>query len=207
MKENTPSIPIGNVLRADIRSFVIASRIPEPEVPTFGTFVRAPIQQGKAQLIGLVYDIRLQDDPFLRDLAATVVEGDSNYEEVIRDQREVRAVPVEISVVAVAYGDEAGYHYGLPPQPPMILHRIHVCTPAEVRAITARPDFLRPLLENREVPADELITRALLRAAPLHGDSGTADSQDYLLAAGRYLARRLGREPLRLETILQHLQG
>lgn len=207
MNDNAPSIPIGNVLRADIRSFVVASRIPEPEVPTFGTFVRAPIQQGKSQLIGLVYDIRLQDDAFLRDLAATVVEGDPNYEEVIRDQREVRAVPVEISVVAIAYGDDSGYHYGLPPQPPMILHRIHVCTPAEVRAITAQPDFLRPLLENRDVPADELITRALLRAAPLHGSTGTTDYQDYLLTTGRYLARRLGREPLRLETILQRLQS
>lgn len=207
MNDNAPSIPIGNVLRADIRSFVVASRIPEPEVPTFGTFVRAPIQQGKSQLIGLVYDIRLQDDAFLRDLAATVVEGDPNYEEVIRDQREVRAVPVEISVVAIAYGDDSGYHYGLPPQPPMILHRIHVCTPDEVRAITAQPDFLRPLLENRDVPADELITRALLRAAPLHGSTGTTDYQDYLLTTGRYLARRLGREPLRLETILQRLQS
>lgn len=207
MTYSKPSIPIGNVLRADIRGFVVASRIPEPDVPTFGTFVRAPIQQGQAQLIGLVYDIRLQDDPFLRDLAAAVVEGDPAYAEVIRDQREVRSVPVEISVVAVGYGDARGYHYGLPPQPPMILHRIHVCTADEVRAITAHPDFLRPLLENREVPADELITRALLRAASLHGVPGTADYQDYLLQAGRYLARRLGREPLRLETILQQLEG
>lgn len=206
MHPTAPSIPIGNVLRADIRSFVVASRIPEPDVPTFGTFVRAPIQQGRAQLIGLVYDIRLQDDPFLRDLAASVVEGDPDYEEVIRDQREVRAVPVEISVVAVAYGDENGYHYGLPPQPPMILHRIHVCTPDEVRALTSQPDFLRPLLENRDVPADELITRALVRAAPLHGAPGSGAYQDYLLQAGRYLARRLGHEPLRLETILQQLQ-
>ncbi len=207
MDRPAPSIPIGNVLRADIRGFVVASRIPEPEVPTFGTFVRAPIQQGRAQLIGLVYDIRLQDDPFLRDLAASVVEGDPSYEEVIRDQREVRAVPVEISVVAVGYHDERGYHYGLPPQPPMILHRIDVCPPDEVRAITAQPDFLRPLLENRDVPADELITRALLRAAPLHGAEDGAERQDYLLQAGRYLARRLGREPLRLETILQQLQA
>lgn len=201
----TASIPIGNVLRADIRSFVVASRIPEPEVPTFGTFVRAPIQQGQAQLIGLVYDIRLQDDPFLRDLAASIAEDDPAYAEVIADQREVRTVPVEIAVVAVGYHNAEGYHYGLPPQPPMILHRIHVCTRDEVRAITTQPDFLRPLLENRDVPADELITRALLRAAPLHGVPGTAAYQDYLLQAGRYLARRLGREPLRLETILQQL--
>jgi len=56
------------------------------------------------------------------------------------------------------------------------------------------------------VPADELITRALVRAAPLHGAPGSGAYQDYLLQAGRYLARRLGHEPLRLETILQQLQ-
>ncbi|MCU0522554.1 MAG: hypothetical protein MUF84_17905 [Anaerolineae bacterium] len=85
------TIAIGNVLRAELRSFVVASRIPAPEVPTFGAFVRAPIQQGTAELIGL-------------NLAATVVPGIPEYDEIIRDQRENRAVPVEISVAAVGSG-------------------------------------------------------------------------------------------------------
>lgn len=201
MDEQT--IHIGNVLRADIRGFTIASRIPEPEVPTFGTFVRAPIQQGQAQLIGLVYDIRLQDDPFLRNLAVTLDENNPAHQEVIADQRQ-RAIPVEISVAAVGYRDEGGaHHYGYPPQPPMILKQITVCEKAEVAEITARPDWMRPLLESRDVPADELIVRALersvaLRPAGLRGE--------YLLEAGRYLARQLGREPLRLETLLRRLQ-
>ena len=83
-------ITIGNVLRADIRGFVVASRIPEPDVPTFGTFVRAKIQQQRADLIGLVYNITLQDDPFLRNLAVTVVPDDPRYAEIIRDQHENR---------------------------------------------------------------------------------------------------------------------
>ncbi len=206
MNSDTTGIAIGNVLRSDIRGFVIASRIPEPEVPTFGTFVRAPIQQGQAQLLGLVYDIRLQDDPFLRDLAVSVVEGDPAYAEVIRDQREVRAVPVEISVAAVGYRDNDGYHYGLPPQPPMILHRIHVCSAEEVTQFTAAPDFLRPLLENRDVPADELIARALAQSANLRGAPDTPAREEYLLDAARYLAHTLARDPLRLERILRQLQ-
>ncbi|MBN1876872.1 MAG: hypothetical protein JXA33_21800 [Anaerolineae bacterium] len=198
-QENT--IRIGNVLRADIRGFVIASRIPEPQVPTFGTFVRVPIQQGEADLIGLVYDIRLQDDPFLRNLAITVVEGDPQYNEIIKDQQENRALPVEISVVAVGYHDEDGYHYGLPPQPPMILHTITVCSKEEVRHITESPDFMQPILDNRDVPADELIPRALLRSSKLRPE---AIREDFLLQAGRYLAHILGRDPIRLERILRH---
>jgi len=202
MNNSARSIIIGSVLSADIRGFVVASRIPEPEVPTFGTFVRAPIQQERAAVIGLVYDIRLEADPFLRGIAATFSETSEQYQEVIADQREVRLLPVEISVVSVGYCDAAGYQYGLPPQPPMYLHQITVCDKEEVRTITAQPDFLHPLLESRNIPINDLITTAIRRAAGLR--SGTRD--DYLLATARYLARYLGHEPLRLETILRRLQ-
>ncbi|MBN2003236.1 MAG: hypothetical protein JXA21_07745 [Anaerolineae bacterium] len=197
MANKEKTISIGKVLRADIRGFVVASRIPEPDVPTFGTFVRAPIQQEHAHLIGLVYNICLQDDPFLKNLAISIGEND---EEIIRDQRENRAIPVEISVAAVGYCDPTGYHYGLPPQPPMVLYRITVCDKDEVRQITQAPDFMRALLENREVPADELIPMALRRAAQLQPE---AKQQEFYLDAGRYLARYLGRDPIRLEQILR----
>ncbi len=202
MTNQDRTITIGNVLRADIRGFVVASRLPEPDVPTFGTFVRAPIQQGRADLIGLVYNITLQDDPFLKNLAVTVAEDNPRYTEIIRDQQENRAIPVEIAVVAVGYRDATGYHYGLPPQPPMILHRITVCSKDEVRDFTAAPDFLRTLLDNRDVPADELIPTALQRAARLRPE---ALRVDFLLDAGRYLAHALGRDPVRLERILRRL--
>jgi len=199
------AIPIGNVLRADIRGFVVASRIPEPDVPTFGTFVRVPIQQERAQLIGLVYDIRLQDDPFLRHLAVTVSENNPQHQEIIADQRE-RVIPVEIGVAAVGYQDEDGvYQYGLPPQPPMILKQITVCRSEEVKRITAQPDWMQPLLENRDVPVDPLIARALRRSAHLYDEPGSNQREMYLLGASRYLARFLAREPLRLETILRRL--
>jgi hypothetical protein len=199
------TIAIGNVLRAELRSFVVASRIPAPEVPTFGAFVRAPIQQGTAELIGLVYDIRLLDDPFLRNLAATVVPGIPEYDEIIRDQRENRAVPVEISVAAVGYrySGMKGYTYGYPPQPPMVLHQIEICSADEVREITSTPDFMRALLDNPDLPADELIPTVLLRTAPDDGD----DRRRALIEAGRYLARHLGRDPMRLEKVLRRIDG
>jgi hypothetical protein len=204
MPPTARTISIGNVLRSSIHGFVVASRIPEPEVPTFGTFVGAPIQQGQAELIGLVYDIELQDDPFLRNLAVSLVPGDPKFDEIIEDQRQNRAIPVEISVASVAYRyrQSPGYHYGLPPQPPMVLHRITVCSKDEVREITQSPEFLRVLLDSREIPVDELIPTAVLGALPLHDDGGT-----FLLDVGRYLARHLGRDPVRLERILRRIKN
>ncbi len=193
---------VGRVLRADIRLFVAASRLPEPDVPTFGTFVQAPIQQGRRQAIGLVYDIRLQDDPFLREIAAAMPVGDQGYEEVIRDQREARALPVEISIISVGYRTVSGYRYGLPPQPPMLVHDVHLCSAEEVFAFTEVPDFLRPLLESRDLPADELMARALIHAANLRPQ---AEQRAYLTRMGRYLARYLGHDPLRLEKILRQI--
>lgn len=199
------TIIIGNVLRADIRGFVVASRIPEPEVPTFGTFVRAPIQQGQTDLIGIVHNISLQDDPFLRTIAATIAPDDPQYAEVVQDQRENRALPVEISVAAIGYrvtGTES-FVYGLPPQPPMVLYSIVVCPDSEVRAITASPEFMRTLLDAPDLPIDELIPAALERAAALRS---TSDADYFLVDSGRYLARYLGRDPVRLDRILRRLE-
>ena len=203
---NNHTIVIGNVLRADIRGFVVASRIPEPEVPTFGTFVRAPIQQGQTDLIGIVHNIRLQDDPFLRTLAATIAPDDPQYAEVIQDQRENRALPVEISVAAIGYRMAGGgsFIYGFPPQPPMVLYSIAVCSDQEVKAITASPEFMRTLLDAPDLPTDELIPAALERAAALRPAS---EVEHFLVDSGRYLARYLGRDPVRLDRILRRLES
>jgi hypothetical protein len=80
----------------------------------------------------------------------------------------------------------------------MVLHQIVVCPPDEVRVITSSPDFMRALIDNQDIPADELIPTTLLRAANLYPGSAA----EFLLEAGRYLARYLGRDPVRLEKIL-----
>ncbi|MDF1515184.1 MAG: hypothetical protein P1S60_15350, partial [Anaerolineae bacterium] len=115
-------------------------------------------------------------------------------------------IPVEISVAAVGYqtilNNVPVYTYGYPPQPPMILRHISVCNQQEVLLITEQPGFLRVLLHNREIPADELIPITLLRAARLRPPATRAD---FLLASGQFLARYMGQEPLRLEQILRVL--
>lgn len=189
---------VGRVLRSSIRGFVVASRIPEPDVPVFGSFVKVEIQRGTTELIGLVYDIQIADDPFIRQLALE----EEPDQVALADQREVRGVPIEIGVVAVGYRDGEQIFHGLPPQPPIMLNRIFICDADEVRAFTERWDFLRLLLNSREVPADELIVSCLRLAAWARPE---AERKTFLLNSGRELARLMGSDLVRLEALLGRL--
>jgi hypothetical protein len=84
----------------------------------------------------------------------------------------------------------------------MILYSITVCQAEEILAITRAPDFMRTLLENRDVPFEELIPAALRRATAARPP---AEQADFLLSAGRYLAHALGRDPVRLERMLHQI--
>ncbi len=189
---------VGRVLRSSIRGFIIASRIPEPDVPVFGAFVRVKVQQGATDLIGLVYDIQVADDPFVRQLAMQ----EEPDEVALADQREIRGVPIEVSVLAVGYCQDGIILHGLPPQPPIMLNRIFVCDPALVRDFSARLDFLRLVYNSREVPADELLVSSLQLAAQARPQ---AERAPFLIGAGRELARLMGADPVRLEALLRRL--
>ena len=66
---NTP-IRIGRLLRSATARFTFGCSVPEPEVPLFGDFVKAPAQDGQTEVIGLINDIVIEDDPFVRQLIA-----------------------------------------------------------------------------------------------------------------------------------------
>ncbi len=191
-------LPIGRVLRSSIRGFVVGSRIPEPDVPIFGSFVKADIQQGATHLIGLVYDIQISDDPFVRQLALQ----EEPDQVAIADQLDNRAVPIEVSVIAVGYRKHGRIFQGLPPQPPIMLKRILLCDDDEVYAFTQRLDFLRLLFNSRETPVDELTVSCLRLAAQARPEP---EREPFLLNAGRELARLMGADLVRLEALLGRL--
>ena len=77
---------IGRLLRSSTTGYVFGCSVPEPEVPLFGEFVKAPAQRGTAEVIGLIYDIVVEDDPFVRQMVATP----DLSETYIQDQRQNR---------------------------------------------------------------------------------------------------------------------
>jgi len=190
---------LGRVLRASTASFTAGCRTLEDDLPVFGALVQTERSDG-ASVYGLIYDVRVDDDPFVRQLIAA---GDLT-EEYVQDQRQRRQVPVEVNVLVVGGRDRAGRVYQhLPPQPPATLSWVAVCPQAQVRQFGQRLDFLRPVLDAADAPADELAAAALRQMAAAQGDAARA--RDYLIDAGRELARLLSREPARLNGILQRM--
>ena len=190
---------IGRLLRSSTAGYVFGCSVPEPEVPLFGAFVKAPAQRGQTEVIGLIYDITIEDDPFVRQMVATP----DLPEAYVEDQRVNRQVPIEVSVLAVGYRYHAGFQHALPPQPPITLDRISQCSPAEVVEFTARFDFLRLILDSPDAPADELIAVSLRHAADLRPPE---DRTFFLREAGKELARLLNRDLARLENLLRRIR-
>jgi len=196
------SLPVGRVLRAGTRGFVIGCAVMQPDIPAFGSFVRAEGQTPGSAIYGLIYDVSVEDDPFVRQFISA-----DPPEEVVRDQRENRQVPIEVSVLAVGCSDGKdidNIRHCLPAQPPVTLDWLYQCTDGEVRAFTARFDYFRLVLEAPQVPADELLA-ASLRAAAVARPEG--ERVAFLVEAGRELARLLAGDPVRLEGLLRRLRN
>jgi hypothetical protein len=196
----TDTATIGRLLRSSTAGYVFGCSVPEPEVPLFGAFVKAPAQRNTAEVIGLIYDIVVEDDPFVRQMVATP----ELSEAYIQDQRQNRQVPIEVSVLAVGYRSGGAFAQGLPPQPPITLDRISPCAREEVLAFTERCDYLKLILDSPDAPADELIAVALKRAAEARP---APDRAFFLQTAGKELARLLSRDLTRLENLLRRLRA
>lgn len=212
---------IGRLLRASNRGFVFGCRL-EADADSiwqqaarhveFGALVRALAQQGQTELYGLIYEVQVTDDGLARQLS---VLDETLLGEPRADERHHRAAPNEVSVLTLAYRRKGGdvatsdvalqrLYYGPAPQPPLSLDAIMMCSADEVREFTARWDWLKLVLDTREVPADDLVVAALLLAAQVrHPEEQSA----FLLQAGRELARLLSADMLRLEAVLKRLKS
>ncbi len=197
------NLRVGRVLRAGTRGFAIGCAVMQPDIPAFGSFVWAEGQTPGEGIYGLIYDVSVEDDPFVRQLiSAELREEDEKI--VVRDQRENRQVPIEVSVLAVGCDDGENVRHCLPAQPPVTLDWLYQCSDGEVRAFTARFDYFRLVLEAREVPADELLAASLRAAAAARPED---ERENFLIQAGRELARLLAGDPVRLEGLLRRLRN
>jgi hypothetical protein len=151
---------VGRVLQASTRGFVVGCRVMREHIPAFDTLVSAASPVGNGAIYGLIYDVSVEDDPFVRQLVTADLP-----EEVLRDQRENRQVLIEVAVLAVGCQKGGVIHHCLPAQPPVALDWLHQCDPDEAVAFTQRFDYFRLVLEARESPADELLAANLRVAA------------------------------------------
>ena len=160
-------IEVGRLLRAGTAGFVVGCRVNQIDGPAFGALVRA--QLGEAyQVFGLIHDIRIDDDGLIRQLATT----ENVSDEVLRDNRERRIVPVELSVVALGFEDGTGIHHLLPPRPPLSLDLIYLCDASDIRRFTSAGHFgyFRHLLGRPDLPVGDLLAAHMLQTQAARDD-------------------------------------
>jgi hypothetical protein len=165
-------IEIGRLLRSGTTGFVVGCRVSQLEAPSFGALVRAPLEEAY-QVYGLIYDIHIDDDGLVRQL----ITAEEVPEEVLRDNRENRNVPVEIGVLALGYQESVQIFHLLPPRPPLSLDAIFLCTPEETVRFTGTGNFgyFRHILRDESKPVDELLAAHLLAAKKVHDSAGNPD--------------------------------
>jgi hypothetical protein len=188
---------IGSVLRASTTGFVCGTRSQEIVHPTFGAFVRTRHgQYDDIDVIGLIHAISIDDDPLVRQM---ILANNMNMA-TMRDQRENRMVPVEISVVNVGYIYRNAVYQTLPPRPPLSLDPVQLCDQETILQFTARLDFLRLVLNAPDVPTEELLAAALNDAAYARWED---ERYPFLVEAGRRLATLLSHDLPRLQHLLR----
>ncbi|HEX2697871.1 MAG TPA: hypothetical protein VHM28_09195 [Anaerolineales bacterium] len=165
------SIEIGRLLRAGTTGFIAGCRVNQLDAPAFGALVRAPLGEGY-QVYGLIHDIHIDDDGLVRQL----VTADNVSEEVLRDNRERRIVPVEMSVLVVGYEQDGKIYHLLPPRPPLSLDVIYLCDDKDLVKFTSagRFGYFRHILRSEEVAVGEVFAAHLLQAGKAHGKTGEA---------------------------------
>jgi len=159
-------IEIGRLLRAGTTGFIAGCRVNQLDAPAFGALVRAPLSDSY-QVYGLIYDIHIDDDGLVRQL----VTADNVSEEVMRDNRERRIVPVEMSVLSVGYEVEGKIVHLLPPRPPLSLDVIYLCDEKDTARFTSvgRFGYFRHVLQNQDIPVGEVLAAHIQQAGKAHG--------------------------------------
>lgn len=162
-------IEIGRLLRSGTTGFVVGCKVNQLNAPSFGALVRVPLEANN-EVYGLIYDIHIEDDGLVRQL----ITAEDVPEEVLRDNRENRNVPVEIGVLALGYTHGGRVFHLLPPRPPLSLDAIYLCSPGEVANFTSQGRFgyFRHILRDRDKPIEELIAAHLRQARAAQVDAG-----------------------------------
>jgi hypothetical protein len=190
---------VGRVLRASTTGFdcgTRGSRLDEGQ--SFGAFVKVPISDdGRMVAVGLIYAIRIDDDPLARELV--MASGVDNS--TLMDQRTNRMVPVEIGVINVGYVDSYGsVFHSLPPRPPMSLSQVRLCGAQEVYEFTQRCDYFRLVVNASQVPSDELLAAALRYASYAYPEN---ERYAFLVKCGRTCASLLSHDLKRLAHVIE----
>ena len=188
---------IGEVIEASTTQ-VLAQCYQLYSSPPLGTLIRSG-SQGNA-IYGIIVNISTQSfEPGRRAIARG--HHADNEDELYRENPQLnRLLNTHFTAKTVGYGHGDRFHHNLPPQPPRIHTFVHACDEKEIQGFTESLAFLRLLVSNG-TPTDDEATASLL----LMATQERPNPYSFRLKAGQELARLLGNEPLRLNSLLERL--
>ncbi len=168
--------------------------------PALGSLVRTGAPD--RAVFGLVAGVSTTGiDPGRRPVARGRQETDP-AEIFKKNPQLTRLFRTEFEAIIVGHADGGTIRQALPPTPPRVHDFVYLCRPDEAVRFTERLDFLALVLEQpAPAPADELIAAAVRQAA---GHRPHPD--EFLVRAGRELARLLALDPVRLQLLLRRLK-
>ena len=172
---------IGRLLSANSSECVVSYITGPNEIPPFGSMVRMPLRGSDIDIYGVITDVTLEEDGFLRQIAGSA----EISEEVIKDAQENRNVPIVLRVIYLGYREEDRILHMLPPRPPYTLTEIYRCSNSEICQFTRKLGYLRLMLNVKNIQPGELIASHMHYTAAAHqaqGDSlWTGDAVDELI--------------------------
>lgn len=168
-------LQIGYLLRSGTTGFVAGCAVSQLALPALGGLISAPLDSGY-QVFGLIHDIHIDDDGLVRQL----VTADNISPEVMRDNRERRIVPVEMSVLVVGWEQEGRISHLLPPRPPLSLDVINLCDEDELIKFTGAGSFgyFRHILRNKDLPVGDVLAAHIQQAGAAHVHKGNRSWQE-----------------------------
>jgi len=204
-KSKTPKIKnnlgkrVGEVIKAASAEFT-AQCYKLDEAPPLGCLVKTQSKPG--DIYGVVYDVETQSLEPGRRVVARGEKLESKDEVFAANPQLSRLLATDFKVLVVGQAEGRGWHYYLPPRSASIHSFVYACTPEEVRGFTQSLDFLSLLVNARIlVPVDEVVGSCLRYAGLTY-----TDPDEFLVKAGKELARLLSNDINRLNSLLKRLR-
>lgn len=166
--------------------------------PAFGSMVSVSTRDPQSRIYAVVANITTGSrEPGGR----AVVRGrEGSYDEqVYLDNPDLAEVlQTELSALVIGFEQDGAIHQYLPPYPAPVHFSVYDCDDDEVQRFTERLDYFRTVLSATQFPAEELLAANVRIACACRGGD-----KDFLVRAGREVARLLPDDYERLRTILK----
>lgn len=199
---------IGEVIEASTTEFVAESReLHSP--PAFGSFVKVGWSGAGESSAHDPFDLQPAIYALVYHTATSPVDTGRKLRAFWKDEDELRNQQPELEewmlvtnfrAAIIGYSESGKVHQVLPPKPPKLLSRVHLCQSHEIQAITSEMHFLRTLVGFGNCPTEEVVAASIRHAAECH-----SSRSDFLIAAGKELARLLKDDYDCLEAIMRRV--